>query len=81
VKPAPLTRPRKARILEKAGLRYVAAWVPAAAADALRDEIEKGRIIEANALAFAKKAPPTFEASGADTGRHQGEISSGLFTA
>ena len=28
-----------------------------------------------------KKAPPTFEASGAETGRHQGEIPSGLFTA
>ena len=52
-----LTRPRKARILEKAGLRYVAAWLPAAAADALHDEIEKGRIIEVNALASAQKSP------------------------
>ena len=25
-----LTRPRKARILEKAGLRYVAGWLPEA---------------------------------------------------
>ena len=53
---APLTRMRKKRILEKAGLRYVAAWLPAAAAHALHDEIKKGRVLEANALAIAQKS-------------------------
>jgi len=35
-----ITRPRKARILEKAGLRYVAGWLPAAVADAVQADIE-----------------------------------------
>jgi len=41
-----LTRPRKARILEKAGLRYVAGWLPTALADAVQDDIElaQGRV-------------------------------------
>lgn len=43
-----LTRPRKARLLEKAGLQYVAAWLPAKTADDLQPEIEatKARIAE-----------------------------------
>ena len=35
-----MTRPRKARILEKAGLQYVAAWLPAKTAEDLQPEIE-----------------------------------------
>lgn len=35
-----LTRPRKARILEKAGLRYVAGWLPVKRAVAVQDDIE-----------------------------------------
>jgi len=35
-----LTRPRKARILEKAGLRYVAGWLPSALADVVQADIE-----------------------------------------
>jgi len=36
---APLTRPRKRRALEKAGLRYVAAWLPVDRVEALQPEI------------------------------------------
>lgn len=36
-----LTRPRKARILEKAGLRYVAAWLPANTVEKLEPEIKQ----------------------------------------
>ena len=46
-----ITRPRKQRILEKAGLRYVAAWLPADLVDSLAPEIEKAEIIAADALA------------------------------
>jgi len=46
-----LTRSRKARILEKAGLRYVVVWLPADLADSLAPEIEKAEIIAADALA------------------------------
>lgn len=35
-----LTRPRKARILEKAGLRYLAAWLPAETVEKLQPEVE-----------------------------------------
>jgi hypothetical protein len=35
-----LTRSRKARILEKAGLRYVAGWLPVKRAVAVQDDIE-----------------------------------------
>ena len=35
-----LTRPRKARILEKAGLRYVAGWLPADRAAYVLSDIE-----------------------------------------
>jgi len=35
-----LTRPRKARILEKAGLRYVAGWLPAVTAASVHADIE-----------------------------------------
>ena len=34
-----LTRPRKARILEKAGLRYVAGWLPKERAGAVQADI------------------------------------------
>jgi hypothetical protein len=46
-----LTRPRKARILEKAGLRYVAVWLPSDLADSLAPEIEKAKIIAADVIA------------------------------
>ena len=52
---APITRPRKRRILEKAGLRYVAAWLPADMADSLAPEIEKAEIIAAVAIAKVKE--------------------------
>lgn len=44
-----LTRSRKARILEKAGLRYVAGWVDASEAQATEAQIEaaKPRVEEA----------------------------------
>lgn len=35
-----ITRPRKARMMEKAGLQYVAAWLPAKTADDLQPEIK-----------------------------------------
>lgn len=43
-----ITRPRKARILEKAGLQYVAAWLPNQVAEDLQPEIEatKAKIAE-----------------------------------
>ena len=50
-----ITRPRKARILEKAGLRYVAAWLPADLVDDLQPEIEAAQEIERNALAQAEQ--------------------------
>jgi len=37
---SPLSRPRKARILEKAGLRYVAGWLPADSASTVQTDIE-----------------------------------------
>ena len=52
-----LTRPRKQRILEKAGLRYVAAWLPVDLADSLAPEIEKAEIIAADALANVGEKP------------------------
>ena len=45
-----ITRPRKARILEAAGLRYVAAWLPAATADSLQPDIEAAEKTAADAL-------------------------------
>ena len=48
---APITRPRKQRILEKAGLRYVAGWLPADMANSLAPEIEKAKTIAADVLA------------------------------
>ena len=36
-----ITRPRKSRILEKAGLRYLAAWLSAETVEALHSEIEE----------------------------------------
>lgn len=50
-----ITRPRKGRILEKAGLRYVACWLPANVADDLTDAIEEGRKIAENALMKAEE--------------------------
>jgi hypothetical protein len=35
-----MTRPRKARALEKAGLRYVAGWLPSAVAAAVQVDID-----------------------------------------
>ena len=35
-----LTRPRKARILEKAGLRYVAGWLPVNTAVSVQSDIQ-----------------------------------------
>jgi len=35
-----MTRPRKARALEKAGLRYVAGWLPTERAAAVQADIE-----------------------------------------
>jgi len=34
-----LTRPRKARLLEKAGLRYVSGWLPQQQADEVLQQI------------------------------------------
>ena len=50
-----ITRPRKARILEKAGLRYVAAWLPADLVDDLQPKIEAAQEIENKALAEAEQ--------------------------
>ncbi len=44
------TRPRKQRIMEKAGLRFVAAWLPFAVADALQPEIDAADKIAVAAL-------------------------------
>jgi hypothetical protein len=52
-----LTRPRKARILEKAGLRYVAGWLPASLVDQLQPEIEAAKKTAADALAKVEKNP------------------------
>lgn len=45
-----ITRPRKARILEKAGLRYVAGWLPQEQAEAVIDKIEAAKPKVAEAL-------------------------------
>ena len=50
-----ITRPRKARILEKAGLRYVAGWLPAAAAAAVQDDIELAQETVTSALSTVGK--------------------------
>ena len=50
-----LTRPRKARILEKAGLRYVAAWLPAELVDELQPKIEATQKTAAEILIKAEK--------------------------
>lgn len=50
-----LTRPRKGRILEKAGLRYIAAWLPAETVEKLQPEIEIAEAIVAEELAKAAK--------------------------
>ena len=48
-----LTRPRKARILEKAGLRHVSGWLPIAVADAVQVEMEAAEKVVDAALAKA----------------------------
>ena len=50
-----LTRPRKARILEKAGLRYVAGWLPVKQAVAVQDDIELAQETVTLALATIKE--------------------------
>lgn len=55
MRPMTITRPRKQRILEKAGLRYVAAWLPVDLANSLAPEIEKAKTIADDALANVKE--------------------------
>jgi hypothetical protein len=50
-----LTRPRKARILERAGLRYVAAWLPTDLVDDLQPKIEATEKTAAEILIEAEK--------------------------
>jgi len=50
-----ITRPRKARILEKAGLRYVAGWLPAVNAASVQDDIELAQEHVTLALATIKE--------------------------
>ena len=50
-----LTRPRKARILEKAGLRYVAGWLPTERAAAVQADIESAQETVILALATVEE--------------------------
>jgi len=50
-----LTRPRKKRILEKAGLQYVAGWLPAATAASVQADIELAQATVILALATVEK--------------------------
>ena len=50
-----LTRPRKKRILEKAGLRYVAGWLPAATAASVQSDIDLAQETVILALATVEK--------------------------
>ena len=52
-----LTRPRKARILEKAGLRYVAGWVPKERAAAVQADIVLSEKYVRLALSSLEKTP------------------------
>jgi len=52
-----LTRPRKARILEKAGLRYVAGWLPAVTAASVQDDIELAQEAVTLALSTVREKP------------------------
>ena len=52
-----LTRPRKARLLEKAGLRYVAGWLPAKLATAIQADIELAQETVNLALLSVDEAP------------------------
>lgn len=52
-----LTRPRKARILEKAGLRYVAGWLPAVRAAAVQTDIELSQEYVNLALSNVEETP------------------------
>ena len=48
-----ITRPRKARILEKAGLRYVAGWIDESHVQAVEDQIAAAKARVDDALANA----------------------------
>ncbi|SDX73568.1 hypothetical protein [Roseicitreum antarcticum] len=50
-----LTRPRKARILEAAGLRYVAGWLPHEKAKQVLQEIEEAESLVNAALPKVSK--------------------------
>ena len=52
-----LTRPRKARILEKAGLRYVAGWLPTERAAAVQDDIVLSEEYVSLALSSLEETP------------------------
>ena len=52
-----ITRPRKARILEKAGLRYVAGWLPVKRAVAVQDDIELAQEAVTLALSTVREKP------------------------
>jgi len=52
-----LTRPRKVRILEKAGLRYVSGWLPAARAAACHADIELAQETVTLVLQNAEEKP------------------------
>jgi len=52
-----ITRPRKQRILEKAGLRYVAGWLPAAAAATAQADIELAQETVTLALLTVEEKP------------------------
>jgi hypothetical protein len=50
-----LTSPRKARILKKAGLRYVAGWLPSSVAAAVQVDIESAQETVISALATVEE--------------------------
>ena len=52
-----ITRPRKARILEKAGLRYVAGWLPTKRAAAVQADIVLSEKYVSLALSSLRRAP------------------------
>jgi len=45
-----ITRPRKARILEKAGLRYVAGWLPQKQAGEVLQQIKESEALVKSAI-------------------------------
>jgi len=52
-----ITRPRKARLLEGAGLRYVGAWLPADLAESLAPAIKAAEAVVADTLARVGETP------------------------